>query len=198
MDFCFCRLFKPVAFFCSAVRCFYEQGVRKMLKIFPLSDKMLQLVPAADPAHKEEFSAHQIQTLAKKLNIHTDPEALDGVHTEWIQHQFDDDSPPSSGDVVSFWHQAASIYPNLSVVMKALLCVPHSNAQSERAFSMLKKVFTDQRADLCKETVNALMSVKMNTDVCCHKTSLDSTMQQKLKRAAFTYNEKHGSYTTTD
>lgn len=165
-----------------------------MLKIFPLSDKILQLIPAADPTQKEKYSAKEIQDLAAKLSIITESEALDGVYTEWTQHQFNDDVIP--GDVVSYWEDMSSSYPNLSVVMKALLCIPHSNAQSERVFSMLKKIYTDQRSDLCKETINALLSVKMNTKECCNKTNLDSDMKRQLKRAAYSYNEKHGSYTS--
>ena len=55
-------------------------------------------------------------------------------------------------------------FGNLSLLCKTLLVLPHSNADPERLFSMVRKVETEQRGSLQPSTVQDLISVKMNTD----------------------------------
>ena len=38
-----------------------------MLKIFPLGDEVLSLLPAADPSKKKQFTASQITALASNI-----------------------------------------------------------------------------------------------------------------------------------
>ena len=52
----------------------------------------------------------------------------------------------------------------LSKLMSGLLSFPCSNADSERGFSMLRKIHTDQRACLEQTTMVSLMSLKFNCD----------------------------------
>ena len=51
-------------------------------------------------------------------------------------------------------------FKHLHKLMAGLLSIPVSNADSERGFSMLRKVHTDQRS---KSTLVALMAMKFNT-----------------------------------
>lgn len=168
-----------------------------MLKIFPLSDDILQLVPAADPSKKELFSPVQIRKLAERL-MSTDSDYLDSVHTEWVEYQLEDSSTPTlTTNLAKYWHTAEINFPNLSRLMQTVLCIPHSNAQSERVFSMLKKVYTDQRSDLCKDSINSLLRIKMNSTTCCHQTELDSSLLKRLKKSAYSYNEQHKTSSST-
>ena len=48
----------------------------------------------------------------------------------------------------------------LHQLMAGLLSIPVSNADSERGFSMLRKIRTDQRANLDQSTIVALMGMK--------------------------------------
>ena len=61
-------------------------------------------------------------------------------------------------------------FPLLSKLMAGLLSIPSSNADSERAFSMLRKIHTDQRSNLDQSTLISLMSLKFNCDSCCYDT----------------------------
>ena len=47
------------------------------------------------------------------------------------------------------------------------LSIPVSNADSEQGFSMLRKIYTDQRANLNQSTIIVLMGMKFNCDDCC-------------------------------
>ena len=49
-------------------------------------------------------------------------------------------------------------FSQLARLMKALLCIPHSNASSERTFSMVKKIVTENRTSLNNRTLCALLS----------------------------------------
>ena len=41
-----------------------------------------------------------------------------------------------------------------------------------RLLSMLKKIYNEQRAELCSDTVKGLLSLKMKIDTGCHNTEL--------------------------
>ena len=56
------------------------------------------------------------------------------------------------------------IFDLLHQLMAGLLSIPVSN---ERGFSMLRKIHTDQRANLDQSTIIALMAMKFNCDDCC-------------------------------
>ena len=72
--------------------------------------------------------------------------------------------------------------------MKALLCVPHSNASSKRAFSLLKKSATEFRSDLEQDILCAIMILKYNINNCCHPdVVMDKELLKRAKSASYLY-----------
>ena len=69
-----------------------------------------------------------------------------------------------------FWHAVSQMklpsgslqFQQLYQLSKVLLTLPHSNADTERVFSMLKKIQTDSRDNLSDQTIHSLLSVKIN------------------------------------
>ena len=63
-------------------------------------------------------------------------------------------------------------YPDLTVLVSAIMTFPHSNADAERAFSMLTEVVKNLRTYLAHETVDAIRVMKSgviaNGSVCNH------------------------------
>ena len=57
----------------------------------------------------------------------------------------------------------------LSKLAKTLLVLPNSNADSERAFSIIKKIQTEFRSDLNNDTICGLPSCKFNQNQCCYE-----------------------------
>ena len=55
----------------------------------------------------------------------------------------------------------------LSQLARTLLVLPHSNADPERFFSMVRKVETEHRRHLDPSTVCDLLSAKVNNDKPC-------------------------------
>ena len=68
----------------------------------------------------------------------------------------------------------------LPKLMKALLCIPHSNASSERVFSMVRKIVTENRM--------TLLSCKMNHSGPAHKYTPSKTVLKNAKSATNLYN----------
>ena len=68
----------------------------------------------------------------------------------------------------------------LSQLMAGLLSIPVSNADSERGFSMLRKI---HRASLVQSTIIALMGMKFNCDDCCYDIKLSTDLLSACKKS---------------
>ena len=55
----------------------------------------------------------------------------------------------------------------LTQLMAAPLSIHVSNAVSERGFSILRKIHTDQRPSLKHDTIIDLMTIQFNSDASC-------------------------------
>lgn len=84
------------------------------------------------------------------------------------------------------------LYTNLLVLVRALLAILASNADSERCFSMVRKIDSEERSHLDRGTVASLLALKLNIDQDC----FDYTPPPKLKlnkSAVWKYNQEHGT-----
>ena len=74
----------------------------------------------------------------------------------------------------------------LSNLAEAALSVPHSNAASERIFSMVRKNHTESRASMSTETLSSLMVMKthlLSRDMKCFSVDLDDALLKKARSA---------------
>ena len=74
-------------------------------------------------------------------------------------------------------------YSTISKLMKTFLLLPHSNADSERVFSMVNKICIEHRADLAQDAVAALLSVKVNSRVDSQRFEPSRNELSKAKSA---------------
>ena len=63
-------------------------------------------------------------------------------------------------DILQWWHDKRSTYPELSILARDVLSVPVSTVSSESAFSLAGRIIDDRRTSLTPEMVKVLMSVK--------------------------------------
>ena len=110
---------------------------------------------------------------------------------------------PQETHVDSFWaslHDVKQIgsttplYTNLLTLVRALLALPASNADSERCFSMVQKIDSEDRSHLERNTVAALLSLKINIDDNCFAYQPPVELLKLNKTAVQKYNAEHGSY----
>ena len=80
-------------------------------------------------------------------------------------------------------------YSTLLVLVRALLSLPASNADSERCFSMVRKIDSEERSHLQRGTVAALLSLKINIDDDCFAYKPSAELLRLNKSAVRKYNE---------
>jgi len=83
----------------------------------------------------------------------------------------------------------------LSKLAKTLLVLPNSNADSERAFSIIKKIHTEFRSDLNNDTICGLLSCKFNQNQCCYEYQPSTSVLKSAKSATSDYNQSLESMT---
>ena len=82
-------------------------------------------------------------------------------------------------------------FATLKRIMTPLLSLPHSNADCERAFSMVRKVHTEFRKALHADTITAYLQCKMNFDADCHQFDVTPAILRRAKHATVEYNQEH-------
>ena len=111
----------------------------------------------------------------------------------------DADLPAMDDGVDAFWSAMASLktvtghykYSTISKPMKTFFLMSHSNADSERVFSIIYKICTEHRADLAQHTVAALLSVNVNSRVGSQGFEPSRNELSKAKSATMEYNRLH-------
>ena len=104
-----------------------------------------------------------------------------------------------SGDCDKYWasilkektHLGHVRFPKMKVLFATLLCLPHSNADSERAFSHVRKINTEYRKSLGVDTLTNYLQVKLNCELKCYKVQPTKDMIQSAKSATYNYNKSH-------
>ncbi len=97
-----------------------------------------------------------------------------------------------------FWYEVGQMklfdgeprLPLLVRLMSGLMSIPASNADSERGFSMLRKVHTDQRLSQKQSTRISLMTIKFNSEECCHDSIFSEELLTSAKKATVLHNKK--------
>ena len=83
-------------------------------------------------------------------------------------------------------------FNRLSKIAKVVLVIPHSNAQEERIFSMVRKNKTCFRPNLDpKGTLSSILTVKLATKQECHQYEPTKEVLNKAKSATWEYNKQH-------
>ena len=76
----------------------------------------------------------------------------------------------------------------LSKVAKLVLTLPHSNADEERVFSLIRQNKTDFRNSLALDgTLSSILTVKMSCQEPCYKFEPTADVIKKSKKAMWEY-----------
>lgn len=77
-------------------------------------------------------------------------------------------------------------FPLLHNVVVPLLSIPNSNAECERVFSCLKKIYNSNRSEMANDSLCSLLSAKMNNSGACYECKPSKDMVHSAKQAALT------------
>ena len=175
-----------------------------MLSKFPFGDTLMKNLAILHPDKTSSFPSSTVVTLAKRfpqLGL-SDSESIRCLQKEFMDFTLSPADLPSwhtynavdhtkKACAGPFWWDVGKImtltgeprFSNLYQLMAGLLCIPCSNADSERAFSVLRKVHIDQRASLNQATIIDLFSIKFNCSSCCFDSLLPQELLAKCKKA---------------
>ncbi|KAK2157424.1 hypothetical protein NP493_1878g00021 [Ridgeia piscesae] len=175
------------------VRAFYTAVIGKMLAKFPFDCEVLKDLVVMDLATQEDLKYAPLLRLAARFAPDVDQEALKDEFED-LQLMEDDsisfevDGRPQRLDAI--WGGVISQktalgvtrFPTLGRVMTALLSLPHSNADCERAF-------TECRKSLCADPISAFLQCKIKFDVNCCEFDVTPAMLRGAKHATAEYEE---------
>ena len=75
--------------------------------------------------------------------------------------------------------EGADRFLYLVQLVKCILALPHSNADTERVFSIVHKIVTDYRMEMDQSTLCALVACKMNCDDKCFQVDTPRELLQR-------------------
>ena len=184
--------------FFKSVRSFYEAVVGKIVDKFPFENAILADLIVLDPS-KDDLDYSYIVRLSDTFCPSVDQ---GGLKDEWEDYQLlSDDVKPKNNKTDIFWGELFQLrtalgvkrFPLMEQVYAALLCLPHSNADSERVFSHVRKINTEYRKTMGVDTLTALLQVKLNCDDDCFKVKPSSDLIKSAKSATSSCNKQHCS-----
>lgn len=82
----------------------------------------------------------------------------------YVSHHFSPDD--CHDDILVFWKKYQRDYPSLSMLAKAVLCIPATSASSERTFSSAGRVLESRRNRLNPETVDSILFLHSAAKSC--------------------------------
>lgn len=188
-------------------RAFYLACSKDLLQKLPLDNKVLQHTSLLGLQPSDvESEVRSLRYLASQLPQVLESDHVSSLVDEW--HLLRCDSANSlqlmeDGRIDTRWatvfQQKCAAgqqkYPLLSRLVKALLSLPHGNADCERGFSENKHLL-EGRASLCIASINGLRQVKtylQRYDGDATKVPLSPDLLRSVKRARARYEERIGS-----
>ena len=156
--------------FLEHVQLFYIEAATQIKQRFPINDPVLKKLGFLNPDTISSTTVAQVLETASLFPNIMSIEDIEKIDDEWREITFMDRTEYSGhrSDVGSFWGSVGKIrnvsgslkFPAIGKLTKALLAIPHSNADVERIFSHVTLIKVKQRNKLKTSTVDALLMVK--------------------------------------
>ena len=176
-----------------------------MLDKFPFREETIKDLIILDPRNRSNITAASVLRLMKHFMPTSTVDDLDQLQKElrdfksMPESQLPEFDNTSSSGVDYFWANIGDMMQRENSEEKRFeklkslqstsdLVLPHSTADAERLFSMIKKIETEQRSSLSPTTVCNLLSMKINTPRACFQSS--QLFSPELLSAATTATER--------
>ena len=159
-----------------------------------------------NPSKRRTYSdfPNNVVRLAKQLHQLQLTDKLNELKTEAIDFRMADAVElPTEDDVDSFsaamhgvkgMGSATPTYANLLTLVRALLVQPASNADSERCFSIVRRIDTKESGHLHCSTIGSLLCLKLNVNDECHEFQPSPELMELNQSVVRQCNEEYGSY----
>ena len=145
------------------------------------------------------FSSHsELTQLAEEFVDYQLLREEDIPQRVWDKAKVEEDGDKHRMDVL--WHYFSTLksgdgrqrFKQLSNIAMLVLTIPHSNADEERVFSMVRKNKTPFRPSLGLDTtLPSLLTVKLATEEPCHKFEPHPSVVARAGKVTWEYNKEH-------
>ena len=145
------------------------------------------------------FSSHsELTQLAEEFVDYQLLREEDIPQRVWDKAKVEDGDKHYRMDVL--WHYFSTLksgdgrqrFKRLSNIAMLVLTIPHSNADEERVFSMVRKNKTPFRPSLGLDTtLPSLLTVKLATEEPCHKFEPHPSVVARAGKVTWEYNKEH-------
>ncbi|KAK1164236.1 hypothetical protein AOXY_G16278 [Acipenser oxyrinchus oxyrinchus] len=198
------NIYKKAALLCTAV-------LKKMLQNSAEHYSLLKNAGVfLNPDSKLKLSGKLAVDLASQVGMCLTGEEEYQLLDEFSVYQLSDtidvktESNPHVNDtnacVVKYWGtvlkeicRSEGELPIFKKLIQVLLCLPHSHAEPQRAFSIIQKVKAEVRHCLTLKALIGLLSIKINEDRECFEVQYPTEIMEAAKKATSVYNKEHKS-----
>ena len=205
--------------FYDGARAFYVRAMEYALENLPMNDEMLKNAAFVSFRSRESANFSQVEYFVERFNTllpYGSPQDLDHLMEEFAQYQLleESDIPQDVWEKATVvekedhtyyrmdivWHHISTMrdpdntlrFAQLSQIVKLILVIPHSNAEEERVFSMVRKNKTAFRPSLDpKGTLSSILTIKLANTQPAHSYEPSKEVLKKAKSATWDYNKAH-------
>ena len=198
--------------FFTGVRDFYKAVVSTIIKKFSFNDSVIDDVANLLPENRSKVTGAAVLRLARRFPAALSEDKFDNLEEEVLDYVLassaempsvnrDDGKPTKSEELCTYWQEIGNMktlqgenrFPCLVLLAQCLLSLPVSNADTERVFSIVRKIITDYRTEMEQSTLCALLACKMNCDCPCYELETPKELLRAAKVATMEYNRAHSS-----
>ncbi|XP_043920714.1 uncharacterized protein LOC122796353 [Protopterus annectens] len=190
--------------FYNKVKAFYIAVLKKMKKILPVSDSVIQNIGnLLNPSFKLQLTSTVVTNIAKRLGFCKSRTEWSQLMDEFAMYQINEfecshqqDETETDAFFLKYWSAVlqSAVVKEMTVFKKLLLtvlCLPHSNSALEKAFNTVHKVKTEMRQSLNTKMLNSLLAIKLNEDNDCFVVEHPESILHAARKATAAYNKVH-------
>lgn len=208
----------------DAAHCYFKYALVYLQKKFPLTNELLANAKWIDVPNRIKSNWNNVEYFLDRYHDLLSDTSVEVVYDEFLDYQtlMDTDIEAKAWEEakvidceeegvptvfhyrvdVLWWHIANLKIPGTNVprfshlfkVAEIILVLPHSNAEEERLFSIVRKNKTDSRSSLKLDgTLSSILAMKsrfQESVVSCYKWQPEEEVLKKAKKATLNYNKK--------
>ena len=163
------------------LKCFDEPAVRQETYAAIRREQETIVIATADnePEGDVTNAGNAADHQSKKARVELEPENIFDdlallcsadddslVHTDELTAYLAETPLSVKADIIQYWNDNSRRYPKLATLARKYLCIPATSVPSECAFSTAGHVVNRRRANLAPETVDMLVFLNRNWDIC--------------------------------
>ena len=175
--------------FFDSVRDYYCRAVEYILSKFPLDCELLKHAEILDPQKKTKTNFESVVYFVDRFPcLHYMKPQLDVLQMEYLRYQVSPAPDIDIDRIDTMWMTLESSYPLLAKVMFVILVIPHSNADAERVFSLVRKTDTEFRPNLGLRLLEStLVTIVDNIakDTPCYKKKFSNEFLKIAKKSTY-------------